>query len=169
MPANTDGAGRHTKRPAYFVRRFLRVKGQQQDRPFPLADRAKARGNTRGVDRPFVWRDRVFLPRLEAAEQLLPAGCRSSQAHRHHPARAQDERRDLIGISNLAGAKPLDDDQHHLLREVVGGLAISEVLQSVEADAWRKPSIQLGLRFSRVSGLCIGDRSRQRSVSKRIQ
>jgi len=55
----------------------------------------------------------------------------SAKAHGNHAARAQDERRHLIRIAHLSSAKPLDDDQHDLLCQIVGGSAITQVLQPV--------------------------------------
>jgi len=168
MAADADGSCGHPESPADFLRRLLRVEGQQQDRSFPFADRRKARGNACGIDRPFVWRHRVFLPRIEPSEQKFPARRRSTQAHCNHPARTQDERRNLIRIADFAGAKPLDDDQHHLLGEIVCGSAIAKMLQPVEADAWRKPPIQFGFRRGGLIGRLSSHRARQPAVSRRI-
>ena len=47
------------------------------------------------------------------------------------------------GFPNLSSSQTFDGNEHHLLREIVGGHVIVKVPHTEQTDLPRKPSIQL--------------------------
>ena len=86
---------------------------------------------------------------MELRRQPLATPRLSTCRVREHPARAEDEGADLVGIPNLAGPQPLDCHEQHLLREIVRGRLVAQVLQAVQSHPVCESSVQLrffGLR-----------------------
>ncbi|MNC86605.1 hypothetical protein D3C83_22770 [compost metagenome] len=60
-----------------------------------------------------------------------------------HAARPQDERTDLVRLTHLSLAQPLQRDEQRLLRQVVRGRLVAQMLQPEEAHAGGVAAIQL--------------------------
>ena len=117
MTAHADGDGRHAKRFGDLATGFLRVETQEQYRSFPFAEGGQAWPETGQVQRQFVGRHHLRLPQTESVKELIAANLCSPEPHGDHAARAEHKRGDLIGISNLSGAKALDDAQETTLEQ----------------------------------------------------
>jgi len=91
------------------------------------------------------------LTDLDTHLKMLPSSLRASEAGRHHTARAENERADLVGVPNLSSSQTFDGNEHHLLREIVGGHVIVKMPHAEQTDPPRKPAIQLTFGRGRVA------------------
>src|SRR5262245_1666615 len=112
MSSNPNRAWRRSKRVRDFAGRLLCVETEKQDRSLAFANGGKTGSNAIAIERDAIGRvDRRVL-RIEARVQSGTPALAASLAGRHHPAGAEDERPDLIGVVHLSGPKTSDDDEH---------------------------------------------------------
>ncbi len=111
--------------------------------------------------------DRLFhvAPGLE--QPLAPRRSATQLEHRH-PAHAEDERGEPLGVAQAAGAQPLEGRHEHLLHQVLGGVPVAQVAQPVEPHPRREAAAELGLGLRVGGGSAPGDGPGERGVVHRL-
>src|SRR5689334_3937149 len=123
------------------------------------------------LDRRDVIQSRLWLGmklrHVELRRQTLAASRLPARRLGQHAARSEDERTDLIRIADLARSQPLNRDEKHLLREIVGGAVIAEMLHAVQPDTACETAIQLRLLRLRRAWWRRGDGSGEFAIARR--
>ncbi len=85
-------------------------------------------------------------------EQPLLSLIASALVEHHHAARSQDERDKLFRIPEPACPQSLENSNQHLLREIVRGLLVSQMAESVETDSLSHAPDKFGFHFAPAAG-----------------
>ena len=103
---------------------------------------------------------------MELRGQALATSRLAPRRVRQHPARTEDERADLVGVPHLAFPQPFDRHEQHLLREIVRGRLVAQVLQAVQSHPRCESAIQLRLFGLRLAGRRRRDGSGELTIAR---
>ena len=160
-------AGRGPELSRHLVCRPLGVERQEHNRAFPLGKPRQAQFQPVDIEHRVVCRQRERTVSISRFAQLFPPPLPPFQIDRHRPARAEDERCDLIGVADLIRRAASQSSAASLLHQIEGGILVVQVTKAVEPHARREAPIQLAFRrLGRARGAA-GDRARERRRLRR--
>ena len=126
--------------------RLLVIEGHDDHRAFAFPQRLHALGETLLVE---LWRGggRWNQAGAKLLEQLFFAADVAALVEDGHAAGAEDIRCQLDGLAHATLAKRFQGSDENLLDEIVSGVRIAKVSQTVEPDARDHAPAQFGLSF----------------------
>ena len=78
-------------------------------------------------------------------KKTFPSLNPSAQIEHRHPARSQHEGCELLRFSQAAGPQSLECRNKNLLHQILRCSSVSQVTQTIEANAWSHPADQFAL------------------------
>jgi len=96
--------------------------------------------------------DRRRQIRAKLFEQAFLSLCASALVEHRHAACSQHERGKLFRIPQTARPQGFEGSDQNLLGEIVRGLLVSQVAESVETDTRSHAPEEFGFRFASVAG-----------------
>jgi len=131
---------------------LLVVESHDDDGPFAFLQILHTPGELFMVQVRHKGLDRRWQIRAKLFEQAFLSLSASALVEHCHAARAQDERCKLFRIPQAARPQGFEGSDQNLLGEIVRGLLVSQVAESVETDARSHAPEKFSFCFASVAG-----------------